>query len=66
MVKKCECGGELYELCKHEDEGFCEIHGEYCNLIENCTAFEPSGYYKCRECGKLLLVFEERGYYLIF
>ena len=57
---RCECGGELYELCKYEDdEGWCEIYGEYCELVEGCTNFEPSGYYKCKKCGKLWLVFEE-------
>ena len=60
LKMKCECGGELYRHCKHEDEdGFCEYYGEYCDLIEDCTAFEPSGYYKCEKCGKLWIVFEE-------
>ena len=60
LKMKCECGGELYKLCKHEDEdGFCEYYGEYCDLIEDCTAFEPSGYHKCKKCGKLWIVFGE-------
>ncbi len=60
LKMKCECGGELYRHCKHEDEdGFCEYYGEYCDLIEDCTAFEPSGYYKCEKCGKLWLVFKK-------